>query len=376
MPLNATPALLEAIRRDRRALHRIPELARDLPKTVAYCRARLEETHPDVLCNCDGGLKAVYRAESPVRAAIAFRADMDALPITEETGLPFASEHPGVMHACGHDGHMANLLALARILSDLRGELKQDVVLLLQPAEENGGGAKRMVAAGALDDPWVERVYGMHVMPQVPRGKIAIDAGPVMSGVTSLDVTVRGRSGHGATPHRGADAVMAAAQALVSLQTALMRTVDPADPVVFTTGKVEAGTVRNIIASEARLECTVRAYTPETMAHVLETARRAFEGADALYGTSTCLEEILSYPPVVNTPEEVERLCRLAGDARAHLSPMSIGEDVSEFINARRGAFVFCGVGGEEPLHSSRFFYDEECLLSALNLFLNIIEEA
>ena len=376
MPLNASPGLLERLRADRRALHRIPELGRDLPKTIAYCRACLEETRPDALAECGGGLKAVYRARAPRRGTVAFRADMDALPISEETGFPFASEHEGRMHACGHDGHMANLLALAREIAAMRERLPQDVVLLLQPAEENGGGARDMVAAGALDDPWVERVYGTHVMPQVERGRVAIDAGPVMSGVTNVDVTVTGTPGHGATPHRGADAVMAAAQALVTLQSALLRTVDPAEPVVFTVGKAEAGTVRNIIAQSAKLECTVRAFSPEIMERVLETARRAFAGADALYGTRSSLERVLSYPPVVNTPEEAERLIRLAGGRRVHLAPMSISEDVSEFINARKGAFVFCGVGGAEPLHSARFFYDEECLLSALELFMNIIEEA
>lgn len=376
MRTEAAMAQLDAMRVDRRALHKIPELGRELAKTRAYLRARLLETRPDALVDIAGGIKAVYRAKSPQGGAIAFRADMDALPVAEKTGLPFSSEHEGRMHACGHDGHMAALLALSRIVSGERGALSRDVVLLFQPAEENGGGAKGMVEAGALDDPNVREVYGMHLMPQVPSGFLAINEGPVMSGVSAMDITVAGKSAHGATPHRGADPICAAAQGILALEAALRRTVDPAEPVVFTIGKIEAGTVRNVLAEEARLECTVRAFEDGLMSRVLDAARSAFAGADALYGTKTRVDIPLRYPPVVNTPKETAKCVRIAGASRVSIPKMSISEDFSEFINARAGTFVFCGTGGEEPLHSAKFDFDEESLVTGLSLFESILREA
>lgn len=376
MRTEAAIAQLEEMRRDRRALHRIPELGRDLAKTRAYLKERLAETAPDEISDVADGIKAVYLAKDPAKGAIAFRADMDALPVLEKTGLPFASTHEGQMHACGHDGHMAALLALARIVAKERGALKRDVVLLFQPAEENGGGAKGMVEAGVLNDPDVCEVYGMHLMPQVPSGYLAINEGPVMSGVSAMNITVKGKSAHGAMPHRGADPICAAAQGVISLEAALRRTVDPAEPVVFTIGKFEAGTVRNVLAEQAKLECTVRAFEEGLMTRVLDTAKAAFQGADALYGTQTDIEIPLRYPPVINTPAETAKCIALAGESRVSIPRMSISEDFSEFINARAGAFVFCGTGGEEPLHSAKFDFDEESLVTGLSLFESILREA
>ncbi|MDO4739760.1 MAG: M20 family metallopeptidase [Eubacteriales bacterium] len=368
----------ERMRRDRRALHRIPEIGRELPKTLAYVREALRETAPDSLTDCAGGLKAVYRAGDPLpgAGAVAFRADMDALPVEEKTGLPFASEHRGAMHACGHDGHMAVLLGLARLLGPMRPQLRRDVTLIFQPAEENIGGARRMIDAGLLEEPHVDEVYGLHLWPGIPQGKYGVAQGSVMSGVGTVDVTVEGVSVHGAAPHTGADCIAAAAQAVLSLQGALMRTVDAAQPVVFTVGKISGGTMRNILAAQVKLECTARAFSDENMETVLRTAREAFEGADRLYGTRSQMDVITRFPPVVNDARAVARVRAAAGEDAVDFAPVSVGEDFSEYQKERPGAFVFCGVGDTHPLHSDRFDFDEESLVYGLSLFEKILQEA
>ena len=218
---------LEMMTKDRRALHKIPEFGYDLFKTRAYVRAELEKTAPDRLEACDEGIKVVYLAQEPKRGAIAFRADMDALRVTETTSHDFPSEHPGYMHACGHDGHMSGLLMLARIIGASRAELDRHVVLIFQPAEENQGGAKRMIAAGALSDPQVTEVYGLHLMPQIPKGKIGVKTGAMMAIVEAIDVFFEGKTAHGAQPHMGCDAVVAAAHFINSVQAGLSRRVNP-----------------------------------------------------------------------------------------------------------------------------------------------------
>lgn len=365
-----------AMQAHRRALHRIPEVGRVLPKTLAYVRAALEKTEPDALVECAGGLKAVYRCAHSAGGAIAFRADMDALPVTEETGLPFASQHPGAMHACGHDGHMAVLLGFAQQVSCMRGALQRDVVLLFQPAEENIGGARRMIDAGALEAPHVTEIYGMHLWPGIEKGKYGLKDGSLMSGVGTVDISVSGVSAHGAAPHKGTDPVCAAAQAIVSAQAALMRVIDAADPVVFTVGKISGGTMRNILAEKVTLECTLRAFSAENMERVLQLVRAAFAGADAMYGTKSSMVEFVRYPPVVNDARAMRRVRAAVKKDALEVARVSIGEDFSEYQLERPGAFVFCGIGDTQPLHSAGFDFDEECLVNGLRLFKNILREA
>ena len=358
--------------KDRRALHRIPEFGYDLFKTRAYVRAVLEETGADRIEACDEGIKAVYLAKDPARGAIAFRSDMDALRVEEQTTHDFRSEHPGLMHACGHDGHMAALLMLARIVAGRREELDRHVVLIFQPAEENLGGALRMLRAGAFQDPEVTEVYGMHMMPQVPKGKIGIKAGPLMALVENVDVTVTGRTSHGAQPHLGADAVAAAAQIVVSIQAGLSRCVDPMETRLFTIGTMQGGTIANIIADHAELHGTLRAYNDETAERVHEIIRAAIVGADALYGTHSEMDVSQSYPTVINDPAATEKVRRLAGDQAVEVEPLAIAEDFSEYQRVASGAFFFCGYGDEThhmPLHSSSFDFDERALLTGAGLF-------
>ena len=219
LPLNDVQVYLELLKRHRRALHRIPEIGDTEFKTQAYLIRELELLKPDDLRIYAGtGVRAVFRGNGCGRV-LAFRSDIDALPVTEETGCSYASEHPGYMHACGHDGHMANLLVFAKWLSDHREALVDDVVLLFQPAEETVGGAKRMIDEGALEDPHVDVIYGMHMMPDVPKGKIASCAGPIMAQTCEMDFVIHGKSAHGATPHLGKDAITAMGHLLTLFQT-------------------------------------------------------------------------------------------------------------------------------------------------------------
>ena len=221
------------LRAHRRALHQIPEVGYEEHETYAYLMEQLRALAPDDLKTyAETGIRAVFRGDGTGRV-IAFRSDIDALPISEKTGCAFASRHPGKMHACGHDGHMANLLTFAQWLSEHRASLCDDVVLLFQPAEETIGGAKNMIEEGALENPHVEVVYGMHMMPDVPIGRISACAGPMMAQTCEMDIVIHGLASHGAMPHLGRDAVMAMAHLLTLLQTTVARSIDPAQPALL-----------------------------------------------------------------------------------------------------------------------------------------------
>ena len=367
---------LRLLTEDRRALHRIPETGYDLFKTREYLLEKLAEMQPDMLERCDEGIKAVFRAAAPESDAIAFRADMDALVLKELTNHDFPSCHEGVMHACGHDGHMSVLLMLARIVAGRREELTRDVVLILQAAEENLGGAKRMIDAGVMENPKVGEVYGLHIMPSLPKGTVGSCVGPMMASVDTVEIEIKGKAAHGATPHIGNDAVMATAHFLMSVQAALIRRIGPFEPAVFTVGSVEAGTVHNIIAERSLIKGNLRSFSEDVRERELNVIRAALESADALYGTTSTLNLLQSYPAVVNEANSVQRLRDAAGDRYTTIDPVSISEDFSEFEKVAPGAFFFCGCGDEnhtELLHSQRFDFDEASLLTGVEIFEKLI---
>lgn len=367
---------LAQVIQDRRALHRIPEHAYDLFKTRAYVRERLAALAPDILESCDEGIKAVFRSTSSVTDAIALRADMDALQLPEKNEHDFVSEHPGMMHACGHDGHMAAMLMVAQIVAGRREELARDVVFLFQPAEESLGGAKRMIDAGALENPKVSEIYGMHIMPSLPIGTIGCRAGAMMSAVDTLEIEITGKAAHGAMPQLGNDAIMAMAHFIVSAQATLTRRISPLDPVVFTAAAVESGKVYNIISERAFIKGNLRSYSPEVSRDALEVLKDALKAVDALYNTSSTLSVIQSYPPVINHEFCTEQVRKCAGDSYQTIASASFSEDFSEFEQCVPGAFFFCGSGDEahqEILHSDRFDFDERALLKGVETFEKLI---
>lgn len=361
---------------DRRALHRIPESGYDLPQTRAYLVSQLALLGADEVKPCDEGIRVVFRANAPVKDAIALRADMDALCIPEETEHDFRSEHPGMMHACGHDGHMAAMLMVARIVAGRRGELDRDVVLLFQPAEESLGGAKRMIGAGALDNPRVGEVYGMHIMPSLPLGTIGCRTGAMMAAVDTWEIEIAGRAAHGATPQLGCDAIMAMASFIVDAQAAVTRRIGPLEPAVLTVGSVESGKVYNVISEHASLRGNLRTYDSEVSRRALEVVSDALAAVDGLYGTRSELRVIQSYPAVVNDADCVSRVRACAGEAYREIEPVAISEDFSEFERAVPGAYFFCGCRDSahtEQLHSQRFDFDERALLTGVGVFEKLI---
>lgn len=369
-------AYLPRLVEHRRALHAIPELGYHEKETHDYLMRRLRALAPDELRTLAGtGIRAVFRGDGSGRA-IAFRADMDALPVSEETGCSFASKHEGCMHACGHDGHMANLLTLCEWIAEHRRALADDVVVLFQPAEETIGGAKRMIDEGALENPRVEAVYGMHMMPDVPKGKIACCAGPIMAQTSEIDFVVHGRSAHGATPHLGIDAITAMAHLLTLFQTSVARCVDPCQQALITIGRVQAGEQRNILAATARMEGIVRTFSNRVYEALEERMRADIAAVDAAFGTYTEMINRVYYPCVENAPEEYERVRGIVGDRFVQAQPRMTAEDFSYYQLSVPGAFVFCGCMDEahtSPLHAATFDFDEEALLPGLALFTRLI---
>jgi amidohydrolase len=336
----------------------------------------LRALSPDALDPCaDTGVRAVFRGRNEGRCT-AFRADMDALCVVEETGRSDTSEHTGRMHACGHDGHMACLLALARLIAARRGKLKGDVVLLFQPAEETVGGAKRMIDEGALSDPAVKVIYGMHLMPDLPLGSIATCAGALMAQNCELDITLRGRTAHGAMPHKGADAVAAAAHLYTLLQTTVTRRIDPYERALISVGVLRAGEQRNVIAERALLQCTMRAFSDEVSdalrGYILDDLR----AVEAAFGVRCEMEEPVNYPCVFNHEEETRRLMEIVGDGLLAAKPRMVAEDFSYYQRVVPGVYFLCGCmeeGRDAPLHNGRFDFDERALLYSLQVFNRLI---
>ena len=368
--------LLERLKTHRRVLHRIPEVGYTEMKTQAYIWDQLSKLQPDDLrVFAKTGVRAVFKGDGSGRV-VAFRSDIDALPVKEQTGVCFASEHDGFMHACGHDGHMANLLVFAEIIAEMRRQLADDVVLLFQPAEETIGGAKRMIDEGALKNPDADVVYGMHLMPDVPKGSIACCEGPIMAQTCEMDFVIHGRSAHGATPHLGVDSITAMAHLLTLFQTSVARCVDPCQQALITIGKVQAGTQRNILANEAKLEGIVRTFSNQVYDMLEQRIRDDIKGVEAAFGVEIEFIKRVFYPCVENDHDEFERVKAAAGDRFIPAKPRMTAEDFSYYQLNVPGVFAFCGCMDDEhssPLHASTFDFDEEALIPALELFANLV---
>ena len=319
--------MVEELRQIRRDLHKIPELGLKEYKTSAYIREKLEGFGITELETwLETGVVAVIRGKGK-KEAVAFRADMDALPVTEQTGCDFTSEHVGCMHACGHDGHVTVLLGFAKYLQEHKDELENDVVLIFQPAEEGPGGAQLLVDAGLFEKHPVRCIIGCHIFPQVPQGKVACRKGAMMARNGEVDVHIYGESAHGAQPQLGHDAVLAAGAVITGLHTILSRNVSPLDSGVLTFGAIHGGEACNIIAKEVKLEGTMRAFSDEAYETMTKRVQEAVAGIAAGYG---CKGEAVfrhMYRVVDNDPKLVELLQEVAGDAYEETPPYMLAED-------------------------------------------------
>jgi hippurate hydrolase len=353
----------------RRDIHREPELGFDTEKTAEKVLDALDGLPLEIQTGvAENGVVATLRGEGDDGSTVALRADMDALPIHEETGLPFASETDGKMHACGHDGHSSMLVGAARALSQdhLRERLNGTVKFIFQPAEEGQAGGRAMVEEGVAEE--VGSIFALHLWPGLPLGTAATKAGPIMAAADAFEMTVRGSGGHGAMPHLSVDAVAIAAQVVTALQTIVSREVNPVEPAVLTVGEIGAGTAFNIIPETARLGGTVRTIDPELRKRIPERMEEVACGiAHGMRGDIE-LDYRFSYPVTRNHDDAVELALgvagKLFGEERAvELTHPSMGaEDFAFFLEKVPGAFIWLGVGDVSGLHTPKFAFDEEIL--------------
>lgn len=346
----------------RRALHRIPELDRDLPKTAAYVRSVLEALPCEVTCPTPGSVCAFFDAGKP--ETVAFRADMDALPVTEATGLPYASTHDGRMHACGHDGHTAMALALAEHAAEHLTDLPRNILFLFQPAEETTGGALPLCETGILERYNVTRVFGLHLWPKVPAGTVASRPGPLMARANEVTVTITGKSVHLSRAEQGIDAMTSGAEYLRRAY-AMVESLPPEEPRAFHFGKFISGTVRNAVSGRTVLEGSLRTYREETYCFCRGELERI--GAEIAAETGCTVDVYLNegYPAVWNHEELYADLCAALGENSPALldAPALAAEDFSFYQQRVPGVFFFLGTGDTEELHASKFDFDDEAIL-------------
>ena len=353
----------------RRELHAAPELSFKEIETAHYIAERLDALGVDKMTKGVGGTGVVadIRGERPGRAVLV-RADMDGLPLTETADVPFRSTRAGVMHACGHDVHMAIALEVARAMSEQRAGFSGLVRFAFQPAEETAGGAKLMIDAGVLDG--VDRLIGLHVWSQLPVGQVCVRPGAIMASADWFTLTVRGKGGHGAIPEVTVDAVVIAAQVVTALQTLVSRETSPRSPVVVTLGSIHGGTAFNVIAGEVVIEGTLRTFDAQLRDRLLQRMAELGDGiARAMRGA--CEFQLRSAsPPVVNDASIASLVAGTAGailgeDAVVPFEPLMVGEDFSYFLQARPGCFFLLGGAPEGPPvghHTAEFRIDERCL--------------
>jgi amidohydrolase len=360
----------------RRDLHRIPEVAYTETQTSAYVADYLKREGLSVTTGiARTGVVGLLETGRP-GPTLLIRADMDALPITEDSGLPFASEHPGVMHACGHDGHMAMALTSVTALNAMRDALCGTVKLVFQPAEEGPGGAKPMIDAGVMDDPHVDYALGCHLWPNIPEGTIGIRTGELMAAMFRFDMTITGKGGHGAMPHLCIDALETGCQVVGALQRIVSRKMNPLSPTVITVGKFEAGTTFNVIPETARLYGTARTFDRTTWKRWPQIIGDIVGAVCDSMGASFTAEYFQGYPPLTNDADMAERLRPIAaavvGTDQVVVPDRTLGgEDMAYFLEHAKGCFFCLGAGNDAyaGIHNPRFGFNEDILINGVEMY-------
>lgn len=373
------PAVLDELTRYRRDLHRIPELDDDLPQTVAYVRSVLAGFSCEVTEPCTSTVCAYF--ELGRARTVALRTDMDALPVTEATGVPFASEHPGCMHACGHDGHMAMALAAAawidRVLADAvpgvtAADFPRNILIVFQPAEETTGGAKRVCESGIFERTRTDRIFGFHLWPDLPAGQIASRPGPLLARSSETTLTFHGVSSHIAKWRDGRDALGAAARFVVGSKW-LSNRLAQEEPCTLRFGKLEAGTVRNAVAGEARVEGSLRVFSDAMFDRAREEVQSLAQTAADEEGCTFDLTFSEGYPPVVNDAALYEQVAAALPGLGSIPEPLLIAEDFAFYQQHLPGVFLLLGTGTGIPLHADTFNFDERILASGLAAYQRLL---
>ncbi|MBR2511550.1 MAG: amidohydrolase [Firmicutes bacterium] len=375
--------MLELTEKYRRDLHRIPELDFDLKKTHDYICEILEPMDCEVTTVAGSGVCAFF--DFGKKEAVAFRSDMDALPICEDTGADYASEHDGAMHACGHDGHMAMLLVFAHCLQEMSESGKEkkwrkgnvpptNVLLIFQPAEETTGGAQDIIKEGVLKDRNVRRVFGFHLWPYIGKGVISSISGPMMSKSSEINIDIEGKSSHCTAADEGIDALYIGSQYLLQLYS--MPEVSAKQPSILKFGKMESGDVRNAISSHTRIEGTLRCLDLETFDTIVGKMEEYARMMEEAYGCKFTVAHSEGYPPVNNDDRLYVRAASILGDLgfKPLDKPSMIAEDFSFYQQEVPGLFMFLGTGTGIPLHSSNFDFDEEILAKGVESYLRLLK--
>ena len=380
-PINAAATIAPEATEWRRHLHAHPELMYDVHETARFVADMLRAFGCDEVVEGIGrtGVVGVIRGTRGEGPTVGLRSDMDALPITEETGAAYASKNTGKMHACGHDGHTAMLLGAAKHLSDTRN-FRGSVAVIFQPAEEGGAGGKAMVDDGMMDRFGIEEVYGLHNMPGLPLGEFAIRTGSIMAATDEFTITVRGRGSHAAQPHRSIDPIVCGAQLVSALQTIPSRSLDPIQSLVVSVTKFQAGTAYNVIPETALIAGTVRTLADEVRDMAERRIRAVCNGIAEAAGAKIVVDYHRNYPVTVNHERETAHAVEVAegvvgeGHVNPNTPPVMGGEDFAYMLEARPGAFIFMGVGDTAPLHHPKYDFNDEAIPLGVSYWVGLAE--
>ena len=367
----------------RRDLHAHPELLYDVHRTAASVADKLRAFGCDEVVTGVGqtGVVGVIRGRKVGGRTIGLRADMDALPIEEATGLPYASTAPGKMHACGHDGHTAMLLGAARYLAETRN-FAGTAVVIFQPAEEGGAGGKAMVDDGLISRFGLGEVYGMHNYPGMPVGAFGIRPGPMMAAADYITIDIEGNGAHAARPHLGIDPVVVGAHMITAMQTVVSRNVDPLKSAVVSITMVQAGNTDNVIPQTVRLRGTARSLAEDVRTLLEERLHAIVEHTAAAFGAKATLKYRRNYPVLVNHERQTEFAASvakdIAGEGRVdtELPPMMGAEDFSFMLNERPGAFIWVGNGDSAGLHHPKYNFNDEAIPFGTSYWVKLVETA
>ncbi|QYO77466.1 M20 aminoacylase family protein [Devosia salina] len=367
----------------RRDLHAHPEVLFDVHRTAGIVADKLREFGCDEVVTGLGrtGVVAIIKGRGAGNRTIGLRADMDALPMTEKTGLPHASTMPGKMHACGHDGHTAMLLGAAKYLAETRN-FDGRVALIFQPAEEGGGGGKVMIEDGLIEKFDIAEVYGMHNWPGMPVGTFGIRAGGIMAATDRFYIDIVGKGGHAARPQVTIDPIIVAAQMVTALQTIVSRNLDPLDSAVLSVTMVEAGEADNVISRTAKITGTVRTLDGGVQDFIEARLDEFVPQFAQSFGAEASVRYARGYPVTVNAPEQTEFAASVARDIVGaaqvddDAAPSMGGEDFSFMLNERPGAYIFLGNGDSTELHTDTYDFNDEAIPVGVSYWVRLVEKA
>ncbi|WP_347852736.1 M20 aminoacylase family protein [Planktomarina sp.] len=379
--LNRFSEMFEEISTWRRDLHAHPELRFEEYRTAAFVASKLKEFGVDEIVTGFGGtgvVGVIHGHNNTSGRSIGFRADMDALPIQEVNDLPHASTIPGKMHACGHDGHTSMLLGAAKYLAETRN-FDGKIVLAFQPAEEGGGGARAMIDAGLMDKWNVEEIYGMHNMPGLPIGEFAVRTGPQMACPDKFEIIVHGKGGHGAMPHKSVDSTLVAAQIVVALQSIASRNINPLENIVVSVCGFRTETdTYNVIPNTVRLRGTVRTFEKDVQSFVRARIDALTKSTADGYGAVAEVTHMSGPPPLVNHERQADFAAEIAlsvcGVAHRNFEPSMGGEDFSEMLLERPGAYLFVGNGDSADLHNPSYEFNDDVIPVGCSWFVTMAE--